>query len=106
MNRRMAILLGVVLAGVPLRPGFAQMSPPAGSLTLPSTRSPAPAAAPATAPRAVPAPRAPVQQVAPMASPVLPQAAPRSALGTSAPGAATTRRPAAWCEVRDRKSVV
>lgn len=85
MNRRMAILLGVVLAGVPLRPGFAQMSPPAGSLTLPSTRSPAPAAAPATAPRAVPAPRAPVQQVAPMASPVLPQAAPRSALGTSAP---------------------
>ena len=95
MNRRMAILLGVVLAGVPLRPGFAQMSPPAGSLTLPSTRSPAPAAAPTTAPRAVPAPRAPVQQVAPMASPVLPQAAPRSALGTSAPGAATIRRPVA-----------
>ena len=92
MTKCVAILLGVVLAIAPLwpRPGMAQLSPPAGNLTAPSPRSPAPAAAPTAAPAPAPAPRAPVQQVAPMASPVLPQGAPRSALGTSSPGRPST----------------
>ena len=95
MKKRLAILLGVVLAIAPLwpRPSLAQLSPPPGNLTVPSTRSPAPPSAPRAAPAPVPAPRAPVQQVAPMASPVLPQGAPRSALGTSAPGRATPAKP-------------
>jgi SH3-like domain-containing protein len=83
MNAPIAILLSVVLAS---GSAWAQMSPPAGSLTLPSARGAAPAERPTAPPVPVPAPRAPVQQVAPMASPVLPQPPPRSALGSSAPG--------------------
>jgi len=82
-----SMLLGVVLAsGV----ASAQLSPPAGSLTLPSARGGQPVEratpAPAPVPTPVPMPRAPVQQVAPMASPPLPQPPPRSALGSSVPG--------------------
>ncbi len=83
MSARMLFLLGVVLAsGV----ASAQLSPPAGSLAPPSARGGQPTERATPAPAPVPVPRAPVQQVAPMASPPLPQPPPRSALGSSAPG--------------------
>ena len=83
MIARMSMLLGVVLAsGV----ASAQLSPPAGSLTLPPARGGQPAERATPAPVPTPVPRAPVQQVAPMTSPPLPQPPPRSALGSSAPG--------------------
>ena len=92
MNTRMALLLGVVLACAPAQ---AQMSPPSGNLTLPPARGAAPDAAPARpAPAPIAVPRAPVQQVAPMASPPLPQTTSRSALGSSAPGGSATGKPA------------
>lgn len=82
MNAPMAVLLGVVLAGAALPPrALAQTSPPAGHLTLPSSRGGRPAERPTPAPAPVAAPRAPVQQVAPMASPVLPQPPAGSSLG-------------------------
>ncbi len=87
MSTRMAVLLGVMVASGALVPslGLAQMSPPPGNLAAPPARGTQPATplAPPPAPAAVP--RAPVQQVAPMSSPVLPQA-PRSAPGGSALG--------------------
>jgi SH3-like domain-containing protein len=87
MSTRMAVLLGVVVASGALVPswGLAQMSPPPSNLGAPPARGSQPAtpSAPPAAPAAVP--RAPVQQVAPMSSPVLPQA-PRSTQGGSAQG--------------------
>ena len=84
MNAALAVLVGVVVAG---GAALAQMSPPVGSLSLPPARGSQPAERPAPAPVAVP--RAPVQRVAPMASPVLPRPAPSSVLGSSAPGRAS-----------------
>jgi SH3-like domain-containing protein len=96
MRLRVALLLGVVLA-VPFGTAMAQMSPPMGNLAAPQPRSAQPAT-PSVAPQPSAVPRAPVQQVAPMASPPLPQrpqAAPpaqggqpaqRSQLGQSQPG--------------------
>lgn len=91
MNRRVAILLGVVLASAPLgpQPGFAQVSPPPGNLTLPPARPPAPAVGPTATPAPVAAPRAPVQQVAPRS------AQGTSSLGTSSLGTSVPGRPSA-----------
>lgn len=87
MRLRVALVLGVVLVVPGMVPGraTAQMSPPMGNLAAPQPRAAQPAA-PSTAPQPSAVPRAPVQQVAPMASPPLPQPPARSALGTSQPG--------------------
>lgn len=87
MRLRVALVLGVVLVVPGMVPGraTAQMSPPMGNLAAPQPRAAQPAA-PSAAPQPSAVPRAPVQQVAPMASPPLPQPPARSSLGTSQPG--------------------
>ncbi len=91
MRLRIALLLGVVLVVPVMVSGaaVAQMSPPMGNLAAPQPRAAQPAT-PSVAPQPRAVPRAPVQQVAPMASPPLPQrpvaAAPaRSSLGQARP---------------------
>ena len=83
MSLRLIALLGAVMAGGVI-PAAAQMSPPPGSLQLPSRSGASSAPAPAPTPP-TPAPRAPVQQVAPMASPPLPSSPAKTTAGTAKP---------------------
>ena len=87
MRLRVALLLGVVLV-LPQGAAMGQMSPPVGNLAAPQPRAAQPST-PSVAPQPSAVPRAPVQQVAPMASPPLAQAPARSALGQSQPGKPT-----------------
>lgn len=87
MRLRVALLLGVVLV-LPQGAAMAQMSPPVGNLAAPQPRAAQPST-PSVAPQPSAVPRAPVQQVAPMASAPLAHPPARSALGQSQPGKPT-----------------